>query len=268
MDKFLIIGQGSIGKPVAEHLAQLGYNVTGLACTPKHYQSSVRFYQADARTLSYDKLAIYTYIAIIITPSERNEQGYRDSYLAVCEHLAMLDLPITRIVFVSSTAVYGYNDGSIVDEQTPTLPATDTARVLLAAEEALCRSYGDRAVMIRASGIYGVDRRYMVQQAADAHHAGVPSHHYTNRIMDSDLVRVIVNVLIMLHPKPFYLATDLCPATSADVLGYIAYRMGYPPPQLMDAVPTGKRIIANIDPMWLSFTDYQSGYDDIMQKMV
>ena len=264
MEKVLIIGQGDIGKLVAECLAQLGHEVAGLARTPKHHQHTVHFIQADARTLSADMLSAYTHIAIIITPSERSEQGYRDSYLAVCAHMAALDLSVARIVFMSSTAVYGVDDGGIVDEQTPAIPTTATAQVLLASEDVLRATYGERVVMVRASGIYGVDRRYMVRQAATAHHTSVPSHHYTNRIMDSDVVQVLVKVLTIPHPKLMYLATDLCPATSAEVLSYIAHRMDYPPPQVISTAPTGKRIVANIDPTWLSFGDYQSGYDHVL----
>ncbi|MGB5876734.1 MAG: SDR family NAD(P)-dependent oxidoreductase, partial [Psychrobacter nivimaris] len=69
----LIIGQGDIGLPVTNKLAQDGYCVTGLARSEREYYDlvdSADFLQANALTLTAEQLQAFTHIAIIVTPDE------------------------------------------------------------------------------------------------------------------------------------------------------------------------------------------------------
>ena len=81
----LIIGQGDIGLPVSNQLAQDGLNVTGLARGERHHYSlddNAEFMQADALTLTAEQLQDFTAIAIIVTPDDYSTSGYHNSYLA------------------------------------------------------------------------------------------------------------------------------------------------------------------------------------------
>ena len=83
----LIIGQGDIGLPVTNKLAQDGFSVTGLVRSERdHYAlvDNAKFLQADALTLTTEQLQPFTHIAIIVTPDEYSTSGYHDSYLAIC----------------------------------------------------------------------------------------------------------------------------------------------------------------------------------------
>lgn len=268
MKQYLIIGQGDIGRPVAHLLTTQGQQVTTIARTPKAPMTGVRFWQRDALTLTTAELESFSHIAIIITPDDNPDrtQAYQDSYLALCQHLANTKniASLTQILFVSSTAVYGENGGETIDEHTPARPITPTACVLRQAEESLEHAFGDKCTIVRPSGIYGKARTRMLRLAKHAHTDGVPSHHYTNRIMDSDLIHVIVQILTLDNFKPIYLASDLCPVPSSQVLSFICQQQNYPPPQIHPAPLTGKQIIANIDHDWLEFSDYQKGYAHIL----
>lgn len=262
MMKHLIIGQGSIGKDVAIGLYHQGHMVTGMARTPKAYPDgvAVMFWQKDALSLTTKDVAEFDTIAIIITPSDDDDRvkAYQDSYLAVCQHIAGLGVG-GRVLFVSSTSVYGQNAGEWVDEHTIAMPSVLTAKVLLDAENTLIDAYGERTIIVRPSGIYGKSDR-MITLAKSAHEAGVPSHHYTNRIHHVDLAALMVNILTNPAPKPIYLISDGVSVTSAQLMSHICQTHGFKPPAITPSAPTGKRIIPNIDLTSLTFKSYKEGY--------
>lgn len=73
--------------------------------------------------------------------------------------LAAINPDIGRVIYVSSTGVYGQVAGETIDEESPTVPTREGGRVCLAAEHLLLESpFGDRAVILRMAGIYGPGR--------------------------------------------------------------------------------------------------------------
>lgn len=81
----------------------------------------------------------------------------REVYVAGLAHvLAALPRP-GRLVYVSSTGVYGQTDGSEVDEESPTEPTEPSGKVVLEAERTL-RAALPAAVVLRFAGIYGPGR--------------------------------------------------------------------------------------------------------------
>jgi len=270
----LIIGQGDIGLPVANKLAQDGLSVTGLARrTREHYDlnDQASFMQADALRLRADELQDFTHLAIIVTPDDYSASGYQNIYLAIAQHVAALaeQLPhLTRVVFISSTGVYGQDGGEWIDEETvPTLPEREASQIILQAERVLQQGFGDRAIVIRPSGIYGRERLMRLRQARDPQKKPVAAAHWSNRIMDSDLVNIIVNVLTIAAPKPLYIATDYAPVTTLELGVWLSAQVGEAPPAIADEknAVTGKRLHSNIPLAWLDYPDWQVGYRDILR---
>lgn len=268
MNRYLIIGQGGIGGQVARVLSRKDWVVgvsRSLVGDMDDLQNFVHW-QKDALALTADELQDFTHVAVIVSPSTAvgdRVQAYQESYLAICQHLANLSdglSHIRQVLFVSSTAVYGEDEGQIIDEWTQVRPKTPTAQVLYQAEGVLREAFGQRAIVVRPSGIYGKNRQRMVRLATAAHLDGVPSSHYTNRIMDVDLVAVLVRILQSDSPKPVYLATDFCPVSSLDVLTYLCDLMDLPPPTALNQPISGKKIISNLPKQWLRFADYRQGY--------
>ena len=109
--------------------------------------------------------------------------------------LAVLPVPPSRFVYMSTTGVYGDAAGASVDETTPTRPATDRARARLDAERAVqdwAASRGSEWVVLRVPGIYGPGRLPL-----ERIRRGEPSIRESeagpgNRIHVDDLVRVCV----------------------------------------------------------------------------
>lgn len=274
---WLIIGQGDIGLPVTNTLAQSNLSVTGLARSERsHYAlaQSAAFIQANALTLDAKQLQAFTRIAIIVTPDEYSTEGYSNSYLGICQHLAQLanQLPqLERIVFISSTGVYGQDRGEWIDEYTtPATPEREASKMILQAEQALQQGFGDKAIIIRPSGIYGRERLMRLRKAREPDKAPIAAEHWSNRIMDRDLINIIVNVLTTDEPKqlkPLYIASDYLPVTTFDLTTWLCKQIGTPLPDVDDkkTAVTGKRLHSNIPLAWLDYPDWQVGYRDILQ---
>jgi len=269
----LIIGQGDIGLPVTNKLAQDGYCVTGLARSERHHYDlvdSADFLQADALTLTTEQLQAFTHIAIIVTPDEYSTSGYHNSYLAISQHLATLApqlIKLERVVFISSTGVYGQDNGEWIDAHTaPVTPARAASKVILQAEQALQQGFGDKAVVIRPSGIYGRERLMRLRKARELNKEPVPAEHWSNRIMDRDLVNIITKVLTIETPKSVYLATDYRPVTTFELGVWLSEQVGGTPPTIDNTKTsvTGKRLHSNIPLAWLDYADWQTGYRDIL----
>ncbi|WP_114700611.1 SDR family oxidoreductase [Psychrobacter proteolyticus] len=271
----LIIGQGDIGLPVTNKLAQDGYCVTGLARSERHHYElldSADFVQADALTLTTEQLQAFTHIAVIVTPDEYSTSGYHNSYLAIIQHLATLAPQLTkldRVVFISSTGVYGQDNGEWIDEHTsPVTPARAASKVILQAEQALQQGFDDKAIIIRPSGIYGRERLMRLRKARESNKEPVPAEHWSNRIMDRDLVNIITKVLTIETPKSVYLATDYRPVTTFELGVWLSEQVGETPPTIDNTKTsvTGKRLHSNIPLAWLDYADWQTGYRDILNQ--
>ncbi len=199
---YLIIGQGDIGHQVSNQLAKLGYQVTGMARADKsHYSldNKVQFWQADILTVSEEQLQPFTHIAVIVAPNRYSAEDYRNCYLVIAEHLAKFAENLTnlqRIIFISSTGIYGQNKGEWIDENTPPQPPKRAGtQFILQAEQVLQQAFKQKLVIIRPSGIYGKQRLLRINQATQKNKMPMSPCAWTNRIFDSDLVQIICQVL-------------------------------------------------------------------------
>lgn len=273
--QLLIIGQGDIGLPVTNELARQSYDVTGLARRERceyGLDKQAKFIQADALALSAIQLQVFTAIAIIVTPDQYSADGYQDTYLSICQHFAKLAahlVNLERIVFISSTGVYGQDDGQWIDESTqPMTPKREASKIILKAEQVLQQGFGDRAIIVRPSGIYGRTRLMRLRKARESHKEALAISDWSNRIMDRDLVTIIVKVLTLDSQvlKPLYLATDYRPVTTFELMSWLCKQIGATLPQSDNkAKVTGKRLHSNIPLAWLDYPDWYVGYQDILQ---
>ena len=97
------------------------------------------------------------YAVIYSVPPADDQPG--DPRLA--RFLALLPLPPARIVYLSTTGVYGNRDGHRVDEKSKPRPESARAERRLAAEQMLaewCTGRDTTVVVLRVPGIYGPGR--------------------------------------------------------------------------------------------------------------
>ena len=138
-----------------------------------------------------------------------------------------------KLVYVSSTGVYGAGHGAWVDESWPIAPLTDTGRARAAAEAAL----GDTGVpwvALRAAGIYGPGRGLVERVRAGTYRVIGDGTSHVARIHVVDLVAAIVRAGTTAITGPINAADD-DPAPIGEVADTVAARLGLPPPPRVPA---------------------------------
>lgn len=148
--------------------------------------------------------------------------------------LAALSAQTHRLIYISSTGVYGQCDGNWVDEQSPCVPVRRGGQACLDAERLLCEHpLGARSIILRMAGLYGpgrIPRRNALQ-------AGEPlaaaSHGYLNLIHVDDAARAILVAGREAATPSLYCIADSQPVLRGDYYARLAELIGAPPPQFV-----------------------------------
>ena len=138
-----------------------------------------------------------------------------------------------RIVYISTTGVYGDCQGRWVDETWPLHPQADRARRRVDAEQALnewSRASGGELLILRVAGIYGPGKLPLERLRQGLPVVRVSESPFTNRIHAEDLVQVCVAAMERGVPGLVYHACDGHPGTMAEYFRLLAERAGLPPP--------------------------------------
>lgn len=171
----LIIGCGYIGAELGRVLLAAGHQVDGVVRSPESLERLERLgikpWVADLGVRgSLDGLPRdYEWVVHCASSSKGGVEAYRQVFVDGMKNLLewTSGLPLKRLVYTSSTSVYGQTDGSQVKESSPTEPATETGKMLVEAERLLISAAGERglpAVILRVAGIYGPDRGHLFHQ--------------------------------------------------------------------------------------------------------
>lgn len=141
---------------------------------------------------------------------------------------------VRRLVYASTTGVYGDAGGARFDETRPAAPATDRARRRLDAEAWLRRhgrAFGVRASILRVPGIYAFDReggdpRERLSRGAPL--LAAQDDVYTNHVHADDLARACVLALHRAAPQRIYHVCDDDAAKMGDWFDRVADLAGLP----------------------------------------
>lgn len=239
MAKVLIIGCGAIGSTLAEVLSEQGHQVTGLKRHPPAQTGNIRYIAADL-TVAADLEGISTdfeLVFFIVSADGRNEQSYRNIYDTGLKNLLGVFArkgSNPRWIFVSSTSVYGQDNGEWVDETSLAQPI-GTSLWIRHAEQTL-QALDSGNIIVRFSGIYGPGREYLLRTAQQAPAIQELPPYYTNRIHQDDCVGVLA-FLLARHLAgavldSCYLASDDDPAPMWEVISWLAAEMNCPPPHI------------------------------------
>ncbi len=234
-ERTLIIGCGDLGIRVGNRLVAAGGSVTGARRRPEALPDAfqrIAFDVTDA--LAWDRVAGTTPSAIIycVAADESTELAYRRAYLEGAQRLVETITPggsLNRVVFVSSTSVYGVNDGTWIDERSPARPSGFRGEVLLEAERVLADS-SLPVTTLRLAGLYGPGRTRLIEMVRQR---GGPSTEeapptWTNRIHIDDAAAAITTIVSLDDAAPVYIGVDDEPSSRYDVLRFLASRLGAP----------------------------------------
>ncbi len=146
--------------------------------------------------------------------------------------LARLAPGTRRFLYMSSTGVYGQQDGSWVDETSPCLPRREGGKACLAAEQQLLAStWCDRAVILRLAGIYGAQRLPRLEQLRSRAPLSSDPDAVINLIHVEDAAEAILRVAQrpLVLPRTFLIA-DAQPVTRRAFYQELARQSGLPSP--------------------------------------
>ena len=169
----LIVGCGYLGRRVAEVLVDRHepiYGTTRSASRARELES-LGIVPVIADVLDPTSLAALPFVDRVLYCvgfDRAANVSLRTVYVEGLNHaLAALAGRTGRVVFTSSTGIYGRADGGWVSEETPPEPSTESGKVMLEAEESLS-TFCPRASLdygvIRFSGLYGPER--IIRRAA------------------------------------------------------------------------------------------------------
>lgn len=195
-------------------------------------------------------------------------QGERDARSA--NLLAALDaqrLAPKRVVYISTSGVYGDCAGERVAETRPLKPQTPRARRRADAERQLehwCAAHGAALVILRVPGIYAADRLPLEHLRARVPVLRREDDVYTNHIHADDLAAAVARALDDDALAGVYNVADDTELLMGDWLDLLADRTGLPrPPREPRA-----RIAQRVPPELLSFMQESRRLDNARLKHV
>ncbi|MBP1923139.1 nucleoside-diphosphate-sugar epimerase [Halorubrum alkaliphilum] len=210
--RVVVVGCGYVGLELARQLGSRGHDVTGVRRsetgleaigsvsepTDEAFDGSVKAVRADAtdpETLS--TLPDADALVFAASSGGRGAAAAREVYVNglrnVVEEYGTRTTPPDRLVYTSSTGVYGDHDGGWVDESTPIDPTTEKTRVLATAETVALEEtaeYGIDGTVARFAGLYGPER-YRLGRYID----GPVTAGYLNMVHRDDAAGAIRHVL-------------------------------------------------------------------------
>ena len=253
MKKVAIVGLGWLGMPLALSLMARGWEVTGSKTTQDGVEAA-RMCGIDGYPLrlepqlvcdTEDLDALMNVDALVITlPARRSGPG-EDFYLQAVQEIVDTALAhhVPRIIFTSSTSVYGNASGTL-KEGAPRNPQTASGRVLKELEDWLHNLPGTSVDILRLAGLVGPSRhpgRFFAGKSAPDGQQGV------NLVHLQDVIAAIE--LLLQAPKGGHIYNICAPKHPARGVFYpqMARELGLPAPVFADNPDgdTGKIIDGN-----------------------
>jgi nucleoside-diphosphate-sugar epimerase len=197
----VVVGCGYVGLELGRQLRDAGGDVvgvrrseSGLTAVADAGLEPVRADVTDPDGLS----AVPDADAVVFAASSggRGAEAARAVYVggleATIDEFAARDDPPDRLVYTSSTGVYGDHGGDWVDESTPIRPTTAKTRVLAAAERIALGAglSGIDGTVVRFGGLYGPDRYRL-----DRYLEGPVTEGYLNSVHRDDAAGAVVHLL-------------------------------------------------------------------------
>jgi hypothetical protein len=223
----LILGCGFLGLVLAQRMTFKGVPVIGTA-RGEPQLGIIRTRGATALKFegptSIARLSMKVGAVVMSIPPEA---GLDDELIA---RVADFGLAPGRVLYISSTSVYGDRGGADTFEDTAPNPQTPKAEARLEAER---RWQQIGASVLRPSGIYGPGRSLLHRLAARKYRQIGDGSATINRIHVVDLAALAEAALS--RPQGTWLGSDLSPASHAEVVAWSVERFGLVAPPTMSA---------------------------------
>lgn len=251
MKQVLIVGSGDVARRIIPWLARR-FLVRALVRRPEE-RDALRALGATPIVADLDRPASLARLAGIADyvlhcappPGEGPDDPRTRRLLAALMQRASLP---RRLVYISTTGVYGDCAGAWLDETRPLRPASARAVRRVAAETRLrrfgCRS-GCRVSVLRAPGIYDSDARLPLARLRKGEPVLAPEDDvFTNHIHADDLAHLLALALFRGRPNRVYNASDDSQLRMGEYFDLVADAVGLPRPPRLPRADLSERLSA------------------------
>lgn len=237
----LIAGCGDIGMRVAQRLARPGAEVAAIVRAPQKAAALLAL-GAHARLEDLDRPADAGDWSCLFWFAPPRPEGERDQRLR--DWLAAQRGRIERLVYISTSGVYGDCGGRWIDESEPLKPAAARSLRRADAEAALAEWGAARncaTVILRVPGIYGPGRLPAARLRAGEPLMRSEEAPYSNRVHAEDLAAAAILAAQRGRPGAAYNIADGHPTTMTDYFLQCAERLGLPAPEQISRAEAQQR---------------------------
>lgn len=232
----LIAGCGDVGTRLGVRLAAEGWQVHGLRRSVAQLPGAILPVAGD---LSADPCppawpsGQLDYLVYCAAATEHDEAGYRAAYVdglrRVLGWLAQQGQRPRRLLFVSSSGVYGQQLGEWVDEESPAEAGSYSGRIMREAEQLALQS-GLPASLVRLTGLYGPGREWLLGQVRQGYRVASEPPLYGNRIHVDDAAGLLAYLLQAdargVALDDCYIGVDDQPAPLHEVVAWLREQLG------------------------------------------
>jgi len=239
MSRVAILGCGYVGLELGRQLAD-SHDVVGVRRSESGLQAieDAGFEAVEADVTDGDSLAAVPdadWVVFAASSGGRGADVAREVYVeglqAAIDHFWTREDAPERLVYTSSTGVYGDHDGAWVDEETPLDPQTEKTEVLAEAERVARErptEYGGHGTVARYAGLYGPER-YRLERYLE----GPVTAGYLNMVHRADAAGSVRFLLEADHREEVVLVVDDEPVEKWGFADWLAEACGvaFPPKQ-------------------------------------
>lgn len=247
-DQILIFGCGDTGQRVALHYLAQQRPVAGVVRSEASRRTLLNagiesfLIDLDSPITSVSLPSQDAHIFYMVPPPDRGDSDPRlRNMLTVLEQTGSP----ARILYISTTGVYGDCEGRWIDETAPLAPATPRAQRRVAAETALrewCDAHHVPWIILRVPAIYGPGRLPLERLRSGMPALEPQACGYTNRIHIDDLAHICIKVMNDAPDNTVYNVSDGNPSTFTDYLMLLAELTSLPKPPLVSMQEAASRI--------------------------
>ncbi len=262
--KILIVGFGDIGERVATRLRhRFNCSVSAMVRDPESSRAARALgahpVRGDLRKPgSLQKFASCADVIFHFAPppgNGRHDLHTRNLLAALTPHssvctsetafsLRSIRLP-QRLIYISTTGVYGDCEGAWIDENQPLKPATDRARRRADAERELQtwgRRFGVSISILRAPGIYAHDRLPLARLQKGTPALAAEDDVFTNHIHADDLARAAIAAMRSGKAGRIYNVVDDSAMAMAAYFDLVADAFSLPRPPRLARTDAAKQL--------------------------
>lgn len=244
-ESVIIFGCGYVGTALAQSLLGAGMRVGALTRNDEKAAQLKKLGLSEVvvenlHEVSWHQKLSGSYEAVVncVSSAGGGIEGYQKSYVEGQRSILkwMEGKAIRNYIYTGSTSVYPQDGGVEVDETADTSAASPTGQLLLESEQILetASDQLDAWYVLRLAGIYGPGRHYLLDwlRAGETVIPGTGDY-FLNLIHRDDSVSAICNLLANAGSERsgIYNLADNSPATKAEVVEWLAGKLGKPLPR-------------------------------------